>query len=116
MDDRLKEAFYKSMRRGKSSLRLRLFGKKVKRKVFLNRPTLHVIAFSEEIHGERALRMLRKSMTPRQIQGEFASETRVAEVAYDHFLKLAGEIGDPAARIFLPLQRCRRSRIFIRRR
>jgi rubrerythrin len=57
-----------------------------------------VIAFSEEIHGERALRMLREIKdTDTNLKESFQSETSIAGVAYDHFVELAGEIGDITA-------------------
>jgi len=57
-----------------------------------------VIALSEEIHGERALRMLREIKdTDTNLKDSFLLETRIAGVAYDHFVELAEEIGDIAA-------------------
>jgi rubrerythrin len=57
-----------------------------------------VIAFSEQIHGERALRMLREIKdTEANLKESFGSETHIAEVAYDHFVRLAAELGDALA-------------------
>ena len=100
MDDRLREAFYKVYEgEAKAALRLRIFGKKAEEEGLPQIAQLfRVIAFSEEIHGERALRMLKEIKdTETNLKESFASETRVAEVAYDRFLTLASEIGDPAA-------------------
>ncbi len=57
-----------------------------------------MIAFSEEIHGERALRVLREiASTEENLQESFESETNVAQVAYDNFIKLALDMGENAA-------------------
>ena len=104
MDERIKEAFKKIVEgEAKAVLRLTIFAKKAEQEGFPQIARLfRVIAFSEEIHGERALRMLRKIKdTETNLKDSFASETSVAGVAYDHFLKLAAEIGDTtAANIF----------------
>ena len=104
MDEKLKEAFHKIYEgEAKAALRLKIFAKKADQedlpqiaKLFL------VIAFSEEIHGERALRMLREIKdTDANLQESFQSETRVAGVAYDNFIQLAEEMGDiPASTVF----------------
>ena len=62
MDDRLREAFYKVYEgEAKAALRLRIFGKKAEEEGLPQIAQLfRVIAFSEEIHGERALRMLKE--------------------------------------------------------
>jgi rubrerythrin len=100
MDERLKEVFYKVYEgEAKAALRLKLYGKKAEQEGLPQVAHLfRVIAFSEEIHGERALRMLKEIKdTESNLKESFASETRVAEVAYDRFLKLAVEIGDNSA-------------------
>lgn len=57
-----------------------------------------VIAFSEEIHGERALRRLKEIKdTESNLKASFESETKVAGVAYDKFIKLASELNDESA-------------------
>ena len=104
MDERLKDAFHKIYEgEAKAALRLKVFAKKADQedlpqiaKIF------RVIAFSEEIHGERALRMLREIKdTDANLQESFQSETRVAGVAYDNFIELAEELGDiPASTLF----------------
>ena len=62
MDDRLKEAFHKIYEgEAKAALRLQIFGKKADQEDLPKIAKLfRVIAFSEEIHGERALRMLKE--------------------------------------------------------
>src|SRR5512139_3565023 len=104
MDERLKEAFHKIYGgEAKAALRLKVFAKKAEQEDLPQIARLfRVIAFSEEIHGERALRMLREIKdTDTNLKERFQSETRVAEVAYDSFIELAEELGDiPASTVF----------------
>ena len=100
MDERLKEAYSKVYEgEAKAALRLKLFANKAEQEGFPQIARLfRVIAYSEEIHGERALRMLREIKdTETNLKESFGSETRIAGVAYDHFIKLATEAGDNAA-------------------
>jgi len=100
MDDRLKEAFHEIYEgEAKAALRLKIFAKKAEQEGLPQVAQLfRVIAFSEEIHGERALRMLREIKdTETNLKDSFGSETSIAGVAYDHFVKIAGEIGDITA-------------------
>jgi len=100
MDERLKEAFYKVYEgEAKAALRLKLFAKKAEEEDLPQIAKLfRVIAFSEEIHGERALRMLREIKdTDTNLKESFQSEIRIAGVAYDRFVEMAEEIGDIAA-------------------
>jgi rubrerythrin len=100
MDERLKEAFHKVYEgEAKAALRLKLFAKKADEEELPQIATLfRVIAFSEEIHGARALRMLREiNDTDTNLKESFQSETHVAGVAYDNFIKLAEEAKDEAA-------------------
>ncbi len=100
MDEKLKEAFHKVYEgEAKAALRLKLFAKKADQE---NLPQIsklfRVISFSEEIHGERALRMLREIKdTDSNLKESFQSETHVAGVAYDNFIELAENSGDTAA-------------------
>jgi rubrerythrin len=104
MDEKLKEAFHKIYEgEAKAALRLKVFAKKADQEDLPQIARLfRVIAFSEEIHGERALRMLREIKdTDSNLKESFQSETRVAGVAYDNFIELAEEIGDiPASTVF----------------
>jgi len=104
MDEKLKEAFHKIYEgEAKAALRLKIFAKKADQEDLPQIAKLfRVIAFSEEIHGERALRMLREIKdTDANLQESFQSETRVAGVAYDNFIQLAEEMGDiPASTVF----------------
>jgi len=100
MDERLKEVFHKVYEgEAKAALRLKIFAKKAEQEDLPQMAKLfRVIAFSEEIHGEQALRMLREIKdTETNLKESFASETHVAGVAYDNFIKLAEEIEDTTA-------------------
>ena len=104
MDEKVKDAFYRVYEaEAKAALRLKLFANKADEEDLPQIARLfRVIAFSEEIHGERALRMLKEIKdTESNLKESFGSETRVAGVAYDHFIRLATEVGDAnAANIF----------------
>src|SRR3989304_5907715 len=100
MDDRLKEDFHKIFEgEAKAALRLKLFAKKAYQEDLPQIAKLfRVISFSEEIHGERAIRMLREIKdTDTNLKESFQSETSIAGVAYDHFVEIAEEIGDITA-------------------
>ena len=74
------------------------------------RSLFRVISFSEEIHGARALRVLKEIKgTEENLAASFESEKKVAEVAYDQFVKLAEEEGNKeAVSAFQPEQGCGR--------
>lgn len=100
MDERLKEAFHKVYEgEAKAALRLKIFAKKADQEELSQMAKLfRVISFSEEIHGERALRMLREIKdTDTNLKESFQSETGIAGVAYDHFIELSENIGDVTA-------------------
>jgi len=100
MDEKLKDAFHKIYEgEAKAALRLKIFAKKAEQEDLSQIAKLfRVISFSEEIHGERALRMLREIKdTDSNLKESFQSETHVAGVAYDNFIELAENIGDVAA-------------------
>ena len=104
MDEKLKEAFHKIYEaEAKAALRLKIFAKRAEQEGLPQIAQLfRVIGISEEIHGERALRMLREIKdTDNNLKDSFQSETRVAGVAYDHFIELAENIGDTAASTIL---------------
>jgi len=104
MDERLKDAFHKVYEgEAKAALRLKIFAKKADQEDLPQISKLfRVIAFSEEIHGERALRMLREIKdTDTNLKESFQSETTIAGVAYDNFIELAEKLEDtPASTIF----------------
>ena len=100
MDERLKDAFHKVYEgEAKAALRLKIFAKKADEEALPQISKLfRVISFSEEIHGEKALRMLREiNGTDSNLKESFQSEVHVAGVAYDNFIELAEEIEDAAA-------------------
>jgi rubrerythrin len=100
MDERLKEAFHKIYEgEAKAALRLKIFAKKADQEDLPQISKLfRVISLSEEIHGERALRMLREIKdTDTNLKESFQSETTIAGVAYDNFIELAEEIEDTTA-------------------
>ena len=100
MDERLKDAFHKAYEgEAKAALRLKIFAKKADEEALPQISKLfRVISSSEEIHGERALRMLREILdTDTNLKESFQSEVHVAGVAYDNFIELAEEVEDAAA-------------------
>jgi len=100
MDEKLKEAFRKVYEgEAKAALRLKIFAKIADQEDLPQISKLfRVISFSEEIHGERAFRMLREIKdTDENLKDSFQSETHVAGVAYDSFITLAEKIGDATA-------------------
>jgi rubrerythrin len=100
MDDKIKDAMYESwVGEAKAALRLKIYADKAEEEGYPQIAKLfRVVARSEEIHGERSLRMLREiKSTEDNLNASFESETQVAEVAYDNFIKLATDAGDKAA-------------------
>lgn len=97
MDEKIKEAFHTVYEaEAKAALRLNVFAKKADLEGLPQIAKLfRVIAFSEEIHGERALRMLREIKdTESNLKESFQSETSIAGVAYENFIELAENTGD----------------------
>jgi rubrerythrin len=104
VDEKLKNAFHKVYEaEAKAALRLKIFAKKAEQEELPQMAKLfRVISFSEEIHGERALRMLREIKdTETNLKESFQSETSVAGVAYEGFLELAENIGDATSLMIL---------------
>ena len=94
MDERIKDAYYEAyVGEAKAALRLKIYADKAEQEGYLPIAKLfRVIARSEEIHGERCLRMLREIKdTEENLKDSFESEVQVAGVAYDRFIKLAAE-------------------------
>jgi rubrerythrin len=83
----------------KASLRLKVYAQKAEDEGYMQMAKLfRVIAFSEEIHGARALRVLKEiKSTEENLAASFESEKKVAEVAYDQFVKMAEEEGNKEA-------------------
>jgi rubrerythrin len=98
--DKIQEALNKAYAgEAKAALRLKVYAQKAEDEGYTQMAKLfRVIAFSEEIHGARALRVLREIKgTEENLAASFESEKKVAEVAYDQFVKLAEETGNKEA-------------------
>lgn len=100
MDEELKKAWHTVYEgEAKAALRLKTYAKKADQEGLPQIAKLfRVIAFSEEIHGQRALRMLQEIKdTETNLKKSFHSETHIAGVAYKEYLSLAQKVGDNAA-------------------
>lgn len=100
MDDKIRDALHQVYTgEAKAALRLKTFAKKAEDEGYPQIAKLFsVIAFSEEIHGTHALRMLKEiGSTEENLKESFESEIDVAQVAYDKFIKLAYDLGDKGA-------------------
>lgn len=98
--DKIKEALNQAYAgEAKAALRLKVYADKAEQEGYKQIARLfRVIAFSEEIHGARALRILKEiKSTQENLAASFESETKVAEVAYNQFVKTAEEAGDTGA-------------------
>ena len=98
--DELNAALYQAyVGEAKAALRLKVFADKAEKEGYPQIAKLfRVIAFSEEIHGTRALKLLREvKSTEENLAASFESEQKVAGVAYDEFIKLAEKAGNKAA-------------------
>lgn len=101
--DKVKEALQQAYTgEAKAALRLKAFAEKAKEEGLAQMAKLfQVIALSEEIHGIRALRMLREIKgTEENLAESFESETRVAGVAYDQFIRDAEAEGNTQAALY----------------
>jgi rubrerythrin len=108
MSDKLRDAFYQAyVGESKAALRLKVYADKAEKEGYPQMAKLfRVISFSEEIHGARALRLLKEiKSTEDNLKASFESETRVAEVAYKEFIKKATEEGNKAAANFFSQSR-----------
>lgn len=95
-----KDALYEAYTgEAKAALRLKVFAEKAQEEGYPQIAKLfRVIAFSEEIHGARALLVMgRVKSTEENLAMSFESETKVAGVAYDEFVKQAEAEGNAAA-------------------
>lgn len=95
-EDALHEAYTGE---AKAALRLKVFADRAKEEGYSQIAKLfRVIAFSEEIHGARALLVLgRVKNTEENLAASFESETKIAGVTYDEFIKQAEAEGNTAA-------------------
>jgi rubrerythrin len=100
MDEKIKGAMEQIYAgESKALLRLQVYAKKAEEEGYAQIARLfRVVAFSEWIHGSRALRYLREIQgTEENLKLSFESEMKVAGVAYDQFIKTATELDDNAA-------------------
>lgn len=98
--DKVRDALHQAYAgEAKAALRLKIFAEKADDEGYAQIARLfRVISASEEIHAARALRMLREiGSTEENLASSFESETEVAGVAYNDFIKLAAEEEDDAA-------------------
>jgi len=103
MDDKIRDAIHQAYTgESKAALRLKVFADKADEEGYSQLAKLfRVIAFSEEIHGKRALKLLKEIKgTEENLSDSFESETRVAQVAYDQFVKQAEAVDDRASSIY----------------
>ncbi|TFG90601.1 MAG: rubrerythrin family protein [Syntrophobacterales bacterium] len=103
MDDTLREAIHQAYDgEAKAALRLKAFADKAGEEGYPQLARLfRAISFSEEIHGRRALRLLRDiGTTEENLTESFESEERIAGVAYGEFVKIAEEAGDRASALY----------------
>jgi rubrerythrin len=83
----------------KAALRLKVFADKADKEGYKQIAKLfRAIAFSEEIHGIRALRVLKDvKSTEENLAESFEKEQKIAGIAYDGFIKQAEEEDNKAA-------------------
>lgn len=100
MDDKIRDAFYKTyVGESKAALRLKVYAEKAEQEGYTQMAKLfRAISSSEEVHGSRSLRMLKEiKSTEENLAASFESESKVAGVAYEEFIRLAGEFEDVSA-------------------
>jgi rubrerythrin len=108
MDERIQKVVHQAYEgESKASLRLKVYADKAEQEGYPQLAKLfRVISFSEELHGKRALRLLREiKSTEENLAASFESETKVAGVAYDEFIKLAEEVGDKPSSLYFSQSR-----------
>jgi rubrerythrin len=108
MDDKLQDAIHQAYTgESKASLRLKIFAEKAEEEGYPQLAKLfRVISFSEELHGKRALKLLKEiKSTEENLAESFESETKIAGVAYDNFIKYAEEVGDKASSLYFSQSR-----------
>ena len=103
MDDAIKEAIHEAYAgEAKAALRLKAFAEKAEEEGYPQLARLfRVISFSEEIHGKRALRLLKAvGSTEENLAESFESEEKVAGVAYGEFVKIAEKADDRPSSLY----------------
>lgn len=95
-----RDALYKAYEgEAKAALRLKVFAEKAEQEGYKQMAQLfRVISYSEEVHGARALKVLKDvKSTEENLAESFKNEQQVAGVAYNDFIKEAEAEGDKAA-------------------
>ncbi len=108
MNEKLLNAFHQAYTgESKASLRLKVFAEKADQEGYPQLAKLfRVVSFSEELHGKRALRLLKEvKSTEENLADSFESKTKVAGVAYDEFIRYAEEEGNKAASLYFSQSR-----------
>ena len=108
MDERLLDVLHQAYTgESKATLRLKVYAEKAEQEGYPQLAKLfRVISFSEELHGKRALRLLKEiRSTEENLAASFESEAKVAGVAYDDFIKLAEETGNKPASLYFSQSR-----------
>lgn len=108
MDEAIRNALYQAYAgESKATLRLKVYADKAAEEGFPQLAKLFkVIAFSEELHAKRALKLLKEiQSTEENLKTSFESETRIAQVAYDDFIKQAVSVGDRASSLYFSQSR-----------
>jgi len=106
--EKLKQALHQAYTgEAKAALRLKAYAEQAREEGYPQLAKLFdVISFSEELHGRRALTLLRQVKgTEENLADSFASETKVAGVAYTEFIKLAEKVGDKSASLYFSQSR-----------
>lgn len=106
--DKVKDALHQAYTgESKAALRLKVYAGKADEEGYPQIAKLfRVISRSEEIHGERGLRLLKEIKdTEQNLADSFESETNVAEVAYESFIKLADEADNKAVSTYFSQSR-----------
>ena len=108
MEEKIREAIHQAYAgESKAALRLKVFAEKAMDEGYPQLAKLFsVISFSEELHGKRALKLLKEIKgTEENLADSFESETKVAGVAYDNFIKLAEDASDKPASLYFSQSR-----------
>lgn len=103
MDDKMRKAVHTAYTgEAKAVVRLNVFADKAETEGYPQIGRLfRAIARSEEFKCQRALKLLKEvGSTEQNLAESFESETKVAGVAYNSFVKLAEEQGDRASSMY----------------
>jgi rubrerythrin len=106
--DEVKQALHQAYTgEAKAALRLKVYAEKAREEGYPQLARLfEAISFSEELHGRRALTLLKEvKETEENLADSFESETKVAGVAYDEFIKVAERVGNRGVSLFFSQSR-----------